>query len=367
MEVLNITFMISNPRFTFDRSIEYSKDFKVRWFIGWFKSNLISKEPYHSANHQLQLLGRPDGIRNRFIGVFDELMFVLRAVKEMKKIKADLVLVHSHRLAFLYPLLARSENYVLVLYTTAVSTSTMKRKFWDSWEKLVMLPYKKFFVATPEMIDLFGLKEDNCYVTRWGMRPISVTKKSFSSLSLLYIGVLSGRRIDETIAGLRIFLDKHKDVTASYSIIGSGKPEYVEAIRSAIKHNALEEIVTYYGYLPDNEIIPYFDRCNVGVSYVPITPYYTDVIVTKTVEYLLSGLAVIATNTNKNRAMISDDNGVLVSDDPESFAEGLEKIYKSLSSYNSQTIVEGSQEWDLDYNIKNRIVPLLKQIAGSKR
>lgn len=365
MKLLVVKPIMTEPRFHFDRTIELSKYIEVIWLCGWMQKKDYHFEDYEESKHRILVLGK--GLMGKkFRALINELKFVIKATRQIMSIEAEVVLIHSHRLAFLYPLLLLKQNYVLQLFTTAVNKSRMKRIFWDGCEKLVMLPYKKFFVATPEMIDLFGLKEDNCYVTRWGMRPISVVKKRFSSMSLLYIGVLSGRDIHETIAGLRIFLEKHQGLTVTYSIIGSGKPEYVEELKRAIKDNALEGIVAYHGYLPDNEIVPYFDRCNVGVSYVPITPYYNDVIVTKTAEYMLSGLATIATNTNKNRMMISDVNGVLVSDNPESFAEGLEKIYRRLESYDSKAIVESAREWDLEYNIKNEIVPLLKQIAESK-
>ena len=366
MRLVVVKPLMPEPRFHFDRTIEISKYMEVVWLCGWMQKSNYHFEDYEAPNHKILVLGK--GLRGKkFRALLNELKFVIKSTRLMRSIKADVVLIHYHRLAFLYPLLLPKQKYILLLFTTAVNKSMAKRIFWDSLGRLIRLPYQKFFVQTPEMISLFGLKEDNCYVTRWGMKPISVVKKSFTSMSLLYIGALTGRNIHETIAGLRMFLNKHQSLSVTYSIIGSGNPEYVEELKRAIKDNALEGIVTYHGYLPDNEIVSFFDQCNVGVSYVPITPYYNDVIVTKTAEYMLSGLATIATNTNKNRMMISDLNGVLVSDNPESFAVGLEEIYGRLESYDSKIIVENSQEWDMGYNIKNDIVPLLKQIAGSKR
>ena len=202
MKLLVVKPIMTEPRFHFDRTIELSKYIEVIWLCGWMQKKDYHFEDYEESKHRILVLGK--GLMGKkFRALINELKFVIKATRQIMSIEAEVVLIHSHRLAFLYPLLLLKQNYVLQLFTTAVNKSRMKRIFWDGCEKLVMLPYKKFFVATPEMIDLFGLKEDNCYVTRWGMRPISVVKKRFSSMSLLYIGVLSGRDIHETIAGDR--------------------------------------------------------------------------------------------------------------------------------------------------------------------
>jgi hypothetical protein len=76
---------------------------------------------------------------------------------------------------------------------------------------------------------------------------------------------------------------------------------------------------------------------------VPITGFFDCQPPTKTYEYLLAGLVVLATKTRENIRLIHDNNGVLISDTAEAVAEGLEKIYENRSKYRS-TDVQKSME-----------------------
>lgn len=355
------TFM-TEPRYHFDRTLELAKYMEVQWFCGWMLHSHYTFEDYEDTTHKIRVLGKGP-VRGKLKGLWIEFKFVLQVIKGLKQTKSDVVMVHSSRLAFLYPILAPGHNYVLMLFTTSVSPSKLRNFFWDSWEQLVMLPYKQYIIGTPEMREMFGIKHKKCYESFWGMKPLTLKNKTFSTLKLLYIGTLSGRRVHETIEGLKLFMDKHPEAEVSYSIIGRGKEEDVQLLNRAITVHQLGGVVTYYGYLPDSEIVAFFEECNVGVSYVPITPYYTDVIVTKTVEYLLSGLAVIATNTNKNRDDINDANGVLIEDSPTSFARGLEKIFSKLRCYDSEVIRKSAKRWNLEDNVRDNLAPMFKEIA----
>lgn len=369
MKLLQTTSTISNYRFTMERGIELSKHIDVEWIVGWFKDSNFNYEPFNLENHKISILGYPKKLQYKLKGVCANLFYSFKVGKILRNNKSEAVMVHSSMFAFLYPIIAPRNNYILVLYTTSVSTSKLKNWFWDSWERLVMLPYKRYFVGTSEMIELFKInKKKKTYVTRWGMKSLSSLPKVFTSIKLLYIGVLGpSRRIEDTLRGLRLFLNRNPDMIISYDVIGRAKPEEMQEFKNAIMEYKLENIVTYHGYLPDEDIVKFFDECNVGVSYVPITPYYTDVIVTKTAEYMLSGLATIATNTNKNREMISEINGVLINDTAESFAQGLEEIHRKLSTFDSQKIRKSAKEWDLAYNIEHDIIPLLKKIAKNPK
>lgn len=368
MKLIIVKPIMTEPRFHFDRTLELSKYIDIVWICGWMLYDHYSFDNYQAKNHQIIALEK-GRMRGKFKGLYDEYKFIKKAVNQIKNEDPDIVLIHSSRLAFFYPILAPKFNYILQLFTTSVSTSKLKNWFWDSWERLVMLPYKRYFVGTSEMIELFKInKKKKTYVTRWGMKSLSSLPKVFTSIKLLYIGVLGpSRRIEDTLRGLRLFLNRNPDMIISYDVIGRAKPEEMQEFKNAIMEYKLENIVTYHGYLPDEDIVKFFDECNVGVSYVPITPYYTDVIVTKTAEYMLSGLATIATNTNKNREMISEINGVLINDTAESFAQGLEEIHRKLSTFDSQKIRKSAKEWDLAYNIEHDIIPLLKKIAKNPK
>lgn len=365
MNIIQITPTVANPRFTFDRSIELSKYINVTWLLGWTVIDDTSLSRYVRTSHKIHKLGKSRTKGTKVLGLWNEFIFVLLCIKHIKNSRDALIIVHSHHLAFLYPILCPRCNYVLQLYTTSVSPSAFKRSFHDAWRRIVIFPYDKVLIGTAKMIDMMKISKKKCFQTRWGMHPVSITDKSFeNNINLLYIGSLNGRRIHDTIQGLHLFLRKNPNAIVRYSIIGKGSYETVDVLKQTISDCKLENVVKMYGYLPDTEIRDFFDCHNIGISFVPITQYYDDVVATKTVEYLVSGLAVIATDTRENRKMISDANGVLIDDTPQAFAEGMERIIGRFSSFASKEIRESSNEWLLENNVKNLIVPLYRRFAS---
>jgi len=162
-------------------------------------------------------------------------------------------------------------------------------------------------------------------------------KKFNENVKLLYAGTLNGRNIHQTIIGLYFFLKEnpsYKNIV--YDIIGDGKE--LSDLKKLVSEYKLENIVKIHGRIPHFEINPFFDKCNIGISYVPMTDYYEHQPVTKTYEYILSGMPCIATKTYENRQLITSENGVLCDDDPKSFALGLEQIIANLDTYKSEKI-----------------------------
>ena len=88
-----------------------------------------------------------------------------------------------------------------------------------------------------------------------------------------------------------------------------------------------------------------YEESNIGVSYVPITSYYNYQPVTKTFEYLMSGLPVIATATYENKLIINQSNGILIEDNPKSFCEGLIQMHQLLHNYDDISIKQEMKEY----------------------
>ena len=101
------------------------------------------------------------------------------------------------------------------------------------------------------------------------------------------------------------------------------------------------------------ELIPYLNRCNIGVAYVPITDYYKYQPATKIIEYVLSGLVCIATNTHENKYLINSINGILCNDTARDFALKLNELSKNLKKLDSQTIRNSliQHEWQSIVNL----------------
>lgn len=360
-KIIFIKDILTQPRYHFDRTIELAKYFDVEWIIGW-KLREEDIYPKSQNGHKIDFFytGKP---RRKLLGLWDQFKFSIKAAKFVRNEKSDLIVIHSNRMNFLYPIFLNSNKLVMLSFTPDVNSSRAKRFFWDHYEKFGYTGYKRFLVAEESMIDEFGLKTKKTYIINWGMNPISAIPKKFDSIRMIYIGGLSGRNIHQTIYGLKEYLDTDPEIEVErYDIIGAGKEEYMQLIEKAIIDTGLSCIVICHGYLSDKDIVPYFDAANVGVGYVPITEYYTNCAVTKVDEYLLSGIPTIATATNWNKKIINDSNGVLVQDNAHSFCQGLELMAKRFISYSSENIIKTVENRSVVYRVKNDIVPTFNKI-----
>ncbi|MBB4080494.1 glycosyltransferase involved in cell wall biosynthesis [Lewinella aquimaris] len=207
--------------------------------------------------------------------------------------------------------------------------------------------------------------------TRFNVLPLgaSITAaapRSYDTLHLIYVGTLEGRHLDESIVGLGKFYQRHTGVACKYTIVGSGSEADVQKVRTAIARYGLEEIVEMTGFIQRDKIGTYLGRANVGVSYVPITDYYNFQPVTKTYEYFLAGLPVIATATHEHKLIVEPHNGVLIESTPESFAEGLEEVYRRRSEYSAAVIRARAAHFSYAHIVDTRLVLYLRAVLGEK-
>ena len=95
-----------------------------------------------------------------------------------------------------------------------------------------------------------------------------------------------------------------------------------------------------------------------------MTKYFDNQPPTKTYEYLVSGLPVIATGTKENAKILNDSCGVLIDDNEVSFALGLQAIVSKRKTFNSAKIRNMYQEnlWEniVNNNLKNYIEELIR-------
>lgn len=364
MKLIIVKPIMTQPRYHFDRTIEISKYMDVQWLIGGKVNENEDFSQYVSSKHQILMLGKGK-IRRKLLGRIDLLRFIIKAITCLSGRYADLVMVHSSEFSFLYPLFCRKHTFVMLTFTPDVSPSMSRRFIQDIQERIDHIAYRNFIVANEAMIKAFHLECKSTYIMKWGMRPISRHPKLFDKMRLLYIGTLSSRGVHKTVYGLREYMDSNPKVAVErYDIIGTGRSDYLEMISSAINECNLNNIVFMHGYLTDDKIVDYFMKSNVGVAFVPITDYYKDLYVTKSFEYLLSGIPIIATDIIENRKIVFDNNGVLITDSNTGFADGLHKIAGNFSSYDSEAIYKSIENWNLEYTVKHSIVPSLMEIVA---
>jgi len=201
-----------------------------------------------------------------------------------------------------------------------------------------------------------------------GAEPIKNSLRKYNKLRLIYIGGYEKRNIDLTIIGLKLYIDQFKKHNIeSYDLVAYGPSAAAEdKIRKVISENNLNSIVKMHGYVPRDRIKKYLKSANIGVSFVPITPYYDFQPVTKTYEFLVAGLPVIATCTTQNKRLINETNGVLICDNAESFCQGLKEISSRSNKYNSLKIQKESLKHSWKSLILENYIPYIEKVANEK-
>lgn len=246
----------------------------------------------------------------------------------------------------------------LDIRTLNVNTNEEIRKREDTLIKKATQLYDFVTIISEGTRDKLGIPKEKSAILPLGADVVSTSKKSFDTISMMYVGTLFNRDIHKTIQGLSIALKKNNSLKIHYDIIGSSPGNEFEELRQLIKDYNLEEYITLHGYIQHSQLKDYFDKCNVGVSFVPMTEYYEHQPVTKSFEYVLSGLYTIATNTYCNKEILNDNNGFLINDTAEAFADSIEQIALYKSKLNSETIRNSL----LEYKWENIVNKFLKQI-----
>jgi glycosyltransferase involved in cell wall biosynthesis len=250
----------------------------------------------------------------------------------------DIVLIKNYELCFLVTFFDRLPHYILDIRTLAVCNSGFKRIYLNILTKINTFFFKNISVISEGLARQLHLI--NYHILPLGADMISQTNKVFNIPRVLYVGTFDGRKISRAVKGYCIFLKNHKEFAekSALHLVGDGKPDVVAKIKETIHQYDKFANVTYHGYKTHEEIKHLFDTCNIGLSFIPLEKYYDDQPATKTFEYLLSGLACIATRTSENQKVIDQSNGVLCEDTPKSVAQALEFVVTHSDQYHSETI-----------------------------
>lgn len=253
------------------------------------------------------------------------------------------------------------KKMILDIRTLSISTDTKIREKYD--KKLIKTTrlFEHVSIISEGIRDKMKIEKSKTSILPLGADQISNLNKDFSKLKLLYVGTLSGRRIEDTIEGFNIFHRKFPLMDITFDIVGSGFNNEFEKLQNLIQKLDLTSNIKMHGFIPNNDLLPFFDSCNIGISYIPLTDYYNFQPPTKTYEYILSGLFTIATSTYCNQELINDTNGLLIHDNPESFAKALDFIHKS-KEINSTNIRETLTEYTWEKIVNNTLIPILNTI-----
>lgn len=240
-----------------------------------------------------------------------------------------------------------SKRCYLDFRTVDVSPHAMKRQLFNRLMWLESKCFENHSVISAAIGDKLHITSPNRIIIPLGCEIIPCSPKSYDNLRLLYVGTLTGRRIEDTVRGLSIVRDLGV-VDFTYRIIGHGEASDLSKVTDAISQYGMEDIVKFLGYISTTELSTYYEEANVGVSYVPINEIYDLQPPTKTLEYLGAGLPVLATKTTANAQIVTPSVGLLFNDTPQDFADAVVAIWNmraELSSATCHRVVE-SMTWE---------------------
>jgi glycosyltransferase involved in cell wall biosynthesis len=211
-------------------------------------------------------------------------------------------------------------------------------------------------------MDFLRLSKAKCELLPLGGERVDFVQKEHANISLLYVGTFYDRYIEKTIEGFALFNKQHPEINITYTIIGMGTSYEIKNIQNAIKNNAIEKKVTYVGEKRYEELHPYYHSHNIGVSYIPLTSYYDCQPPTKTYEYLLNGMIVLATPTSENKKVINQSNGILLkSDSTNDFMHGLEALSLSITNFDFENIHNEAQQYSWEQIVEQFLIPIIEK------
>lgn len=298
-------------------------------------------------NIRIQYVSRAGNI------IIRNIRYIKAAISYLRKNPVDICFIRYFRGCSILRILFPNKLFIFDIRSGAINQKRLPRILFDSQMRFESFFYQHVTVISHPLATRLNLSE-RAKILPLGSFPLSLSDKVFNHLNLIYVGTLSNRHIEKTIFGFALFVKNAPTTTQySYTIIGDGFCGEVDFLRSLVKELNLTGQVKILGRLPFEQLPEYFDQHNIGVSFVPMTPYFDVQPVTKTFDYLLSGMVVLATATSENRLVIDDKNGFLINDTIEDFAKGLAHILVEKDRFSSNEIREKSQKFHWQLVVKD--------------
>lgn len=194
-------------------------------------------------------------------------------------------------------------------YATLTSVSNYMAKYISKYKECKVIP---------NLVDTDAFKKE---------------RKKVQGLKLVTVAALrQGKRIEDSIAALKILIEKYKLKDAKLTVIGDG---FLESFYKEKCHEMnMDDYVEFVGRKTKEEIAEIFRSKNIYVNASELETFYIPGI-----EALASGLPVVSTKCLGPEEYITEDCGKLVSvGDPESLADAIWEVYQNLDQYNLKVL-----------------------------
>lgn len=250
----------------------------------------------------------------------------------------------------------------LDIRTLSVSKDSRHREHYDQLVRKAVLSYDSVSAISEGVLKRLPVENKRSLVLPLGSDVISTARKQYENIRLLYVGTFDGRDLHKTIEGLSLFAARHPSADIAYHIVGYGFGDEEKKLKRLSASLRLEDKIVFHGRIPHENLSDIMGQCNVGVCFVPVTDYYNIQPPTKTYEYAMSGLFVIATATDENKKLVTPDNGILISDDAESFASALEYVEAHKRRFEERKIRASLHDCTWKAIVDDTLAPFLESL-----
>ena len=295
--------------------------------------------------------------RNKMIRAF---LFVMTCAYQILVAKGPILVIYFEA-ALLLKQIFFWKKMILDVRTMAVSRIAEERNRYDSKLRKACEIYDYCTLISDGIREKLCVPNEKSSILSLGSDSISDKEKDFNSLRLLYVGTLSGRDLEKTIIGVSLFKQYNPNIPISYDIVGGGYNNELEKLKLLVSNYNLQDVVTFHGPIMHDKLSKFFDSCNIGVSFIPITEYFNHQPPTKTFEYIASGLYCLATATLANKEVINDNNGILITDSAESFADGIKKIWEKRNEIDDSKMRKSVELFLWETIVNHSLKPIIEK------
>ncbi|WP_459191148.1 glycosyltransferase family 4 protein [Halosimplex sp. J119] len=181
-----------------------------------------------------------------------------------------------------------------------------------------------------------------------------------------YIGHLhESRNLEEMI---KAFKKSECGKKCKLLIVGEGNGR--DNLKTLANELGISDSVLFTGAVPFSDVPNYYKVLDCGLSYIPDKKQYRDQPPLKTVEYLATGLPVVATDTPGNRRFVTDDvNAIVTKPDVQAFSDGMREIFESNSKRKrlANTARSSVDEFRYSRIVTNSLLPEYKKAIEKNR
>lgn len=269
--------------------------------------------------------------------------YLKAAINQIRLGKYDICHITNFIGCTVLKILNRKTVFIYDIRSGSINANMLKRTLRDGLRILESYYFKNVTVISSGLAKKFKIHRRSVVIS---VGSVKKTKhmKEFSKFKILYIGTLFNRRIQDTVVAVARMRSKLKEIE-KYTIITHSPRSEIEFLNNVIVKANATSFIEIVGEVQYSKLGSYLEEHNVGMAYIPINPYYDLQPPTKLFDYMLSGLAVIATATTENKRLVNDSNGVLVEDSVDGICKGLRYLTEKKRKFNSTAIEESVKDY----------------------